>query len=102
MGDSELLSEREVEAAVPPPWRVVDGQLTASYQTGDMVTGGGFVAKIIEAAEDANHHPDVDLRYSSVTLRLMTHDADGLTQADVDLARKLADLARHLDLTPLA
>jgi 4a-hydroxytetrahydrobiopterin dehydratase len=46
-----------------------------------------FVAFVGELAEAKNHHPDVDIRYNQVTLRLSTHDAGGITAKDFELAR---------------
>ena len=48
-----------------------------------------FVNRVAELAEAADHHPDVDIRYSKVTLTLSTHDAGGLTGRDFDLAGKV-------------
>jgi 4a-hydroxytetrahydrobiopterin dehydratase len=48
-----------------------------------------FVNQVGALAEAANHHPDVDIRYSKVTLVLTTHDAGGLTANDFDLAEKI-------------
>ena len=54
----------------------------------------GFVNRVADAAEAADHHPDIDIRYSKVTLGLVTHDAGGLTRRDVALAERADDLAR--------
>lgn len=54
-----------------------------------------FVNQVAEAAEAANHHPDIDIRWDTVTLRLSTHSAGGITQADVDLAGQIDALARQ-------
>ena len=48
-----------------------------------------FVNRVAELAEKANHHPDIDIRYSKVTLTLSTHDAGGITQNDIDLAKAI-------------
>ena len=48
-----------------------------------------FVNRVADAAESANHHPDIDIRYAKVTLTLSTHDAGGITQNDVDLAKAI-------------
>jgi 4a-hydroxytetrahydrobiopterin dehydratase len=48
-----------------------------------------FVNAVGERAEAANHHPDIDIRWDTVTLRLSTHSEGGLTQKDVDLAREI-------------
>ena len=47
-------------------------------------------------ANAANHHPDIDLRHEGVTVRLATHDADGLSERDVELARKISGAAREM------
>ena len=47
-----------------------------------------FVNRVAELAEEAGHHPDIDIRYNRVRLALVTHDADGLTSKDFDLAAR--------------
>ena len=54
------------------------------------------MARIIDAAEDLNHHPDIDIRYSSVYLALMTHSVGALTELDVDLANAISKIAAEL------
>ncbi|QYY43710.1 4a-hydroxytetrahydrobiopterin dehydratase [Aneurinibacillus thermoaerophilus] len=51
-----------------------------------------FVNRVGEFAEDANHHPDIDIRYNKVKLRLITHDENGLTGKDFALAQKINQL----------
>ena len=51
-----------------------------------------FVNAVAEAAEAANHHPDIAISWNKVTLRLSTHDAGGLTQLDLDLAGRIDGL----------
>jgi 4a-hydroxytetrahydrobiopterin dehydratase len=48
-----------------------------------------FVNAVGALAEKANHHPDIDIRWNTVTLRLTNHDAGGLTQKDLDMARAI-------------
>jgi 4a-hydroxytetrahydrobiopterin dehydratase len=52
-----------------------------------------LVDAVAQAAEDADHHPDIDIRWRTVTFRLSTHSAGGVTDKDVTLARKINDLA---------
>jgi pterin-4a-carbinolamine dehydratase len=59
------------------------------FRTGSFATGVKFVDGIGKVADAANHHPDVDLRYSGVTVRLTADDVDGLSQRDVELARQI-------------
>ncbi len=52
-----------------------------------------FVNKLVAPAEAAGHHPDITISYNRVTISLTTHDAGGLTQKDLTLAKTLAQLA---------
>lgn len=45
-----------------------------------------FVDRVADVVREVNHHPDVDIRWNRVTLKLVTHSAGGLTQADIDTA----------------
>ena len=80
-------------------WRVVSGAASAYFATGSFRAGVALVDAIGVLADVANHHPDVDLRYPSVVVRLMTHDVDGLSSRDVDLARQISAAARELGVT---
>lgn len=51
-----------------------------------------FVDRVAEAAESADHHPDIDIRYTKVTFALSTHDAGGITRADARLAHEIEAL----------
>ena len=55
----------------------------------DFAAAMALVNRIAEEAESANHHPDIDIRYSKVSLTLSTHDAGGITQNDLDLAKAI-------------
>jgi 4a-hydroxytetrahydrobiopterin dehydratase len=63
--------------------------LTRTYQFRNFDGSMDFVNRVAELAEKANHHPDIDIRYSKVTLTLSTHDAGGITQNDIDLAKAI-------------
>lgn len=52
-----------------------------------------FVNKVAEAAEQANHHPDIDIRYNTITMALMSHDAGGVTKRDVRMAGTINKIA---------
>jgi 4a-hydroxytetrahydrobiopterin dehydratase len=68
----------------------------AVFRTGSFDVGAALVARIAELADAANHHPDIDLRYGSVTVRLTSHDVGGLSQRDAALARDISAAAREL------
>jgi 4a-hydroxytetrahydrobiopterin dehydratase len=77
-----------------PDWRVLLGRIEASFRAGSFEAGASFVGRIATAAGAADHHPDVDLRYPDrVSVALVTHAANGLTDADVALARTISELA---------
>ena len=68
-------------------------ELVRTFQFKDFRQSLSFVNKVGEAAEDAGHHPDIDIRYNRVRLSLTTHDAGGLTEKDFDLAGRATRLA---------
>jgi 4a-hydroxytetrahydrobiopterin dehydratase len=63
-----------------------------------MAKGLDFAARVGTAADEANHHPDLTVTYPRVHVLLTTHDADGLTQRDVDLARQISAIAKELSI----
>lgn len=93
----ELLSE-DAFAREPglDDWVVRDGVACARFLTGSFAAGVALIDAIGVLADRANHHPDVDLRYREVAVRLVTHEADGLTARDAALARAISAAARDL------
>lgn len=79
-------------------WRVLSPGACAHFRTGSFATGVALVDAIGQLADAANHHPDVDLRYGSVTVRLTSHDVAGLSERDLELARQISAAARSLDV----
>ena len=74
-------------------WTFRDGTLHAHFETGDFATGLKLLNRVGEAAEAMNHHPDLDLRYPHLEITLSSHDAGGVTDRDVALARTISELA---------
>ena len=78
-------------------WREVLRTLQTRFRCGDFARAAVLVTRIVQAADEADHHPDVDLRYPDVVrVVLATHVTGGLTTADVELARRLSALAREV------
>ena len=73
-------------------WKIEAGELVKTFQFKDFVASLHFVNRVGELAEQAGHHPDIDIRYNRVRLALTTHDAGGLTQKDFDLATQAQKL----------
>jgi len=91
----EKLTSKQILDARLGDWRKLAQALHARFLTGDFVTGLEFVTAVVEAAEAANHHPDVTLTYRFVDMKLISHDASQLTQRDIDLARRISEIARE-------
>ncbi len=81
-------------------WRVVGEGACAYFRTGSFAAGARLVNAISELAGLEDHHPDVDLRYEGVTVRLITLTADycGLSERDLELARRISAIARELGI----
>ena len=73
-----------------PEWAVEDGVLVRYWNFKDFVAAMAFVNRVAAMAEEAGHHPDVDIRYSKVKLGLVSHDAGGITAKDAKMARQLS------------
>ena len=76
-----------------PDWRMGDNALHTRYDTGNFAAGLRLVNAIGEAAEAANHHPDLDLRYPYLDVTLSSHDAGKVTDRDLSLAKRISELA---------
>jgi len=86
------------ESAGVEDWRVVGEGACAYFRTGSFAAGTRLVSAIGELAGIEDHHPDVDLRYEGVTVRLITVAPDyyGLSERDLELARQISAIARKL------
>ncbi|WP_344782795.1 4a-hydroxytetrahydrobiopterin dehydratase [Microbacterium kribbense] len=79
-------------------WRFADDAVSAVFTTGDFATGARLFEAIAALAEAANHHPDVEVTYPKVQVRLTSHDAGGVTRKDVELAAAISQAARDLGI----
>lgn len=88
------LPDAEVEAFIKshPKWSWADEEITRTFEFGDFAESMGFVTRVALAAEKADHHPDIDVRWNKVTLTLSTHSAGGLTEKDLSLADQIDGL----------
>jgi 4a-hydroxytetrahydrobiopterin dehydratase len=86
------------EAAGVEDWRVLFTGAFAHFRTGTFAKGLALVDAIGEMAEAADHHPDLDLRYSGLTVRLISHDIGGLSRRDLKLAQRISAKARELEV----
>lgn len=92
----KMLSQDEVarELQSLPEWSTrSDGAIGRLYRFDDYSAVINFVTKVADVAERLQHHPDMAVRYSSVEVTFVTHDAGGLTRKDFDAAREVDRLA---------
>ena len=94
----QVLRFPEVQAEGLADWRFFLMKLHARFKTGSFVKGLELVTRITEAAEEADHHPDVVLTYPQVDVDLHSHDVHGVTSRDVDLARRISEIAAELGI----
>ncbi len=73
-------------------WRGQPASIVRCFAFRDFAAAMEFVNRVARLAEEANHHPDIDIRWNKVTLVLSTHSAGGLTEKDFNLARKIDGL----------
>ena len=79
-----------------PLWTKRARTITREFQFEGFMDAVGFVIRVARAAEKADHHPDIDIRWNRVTLALTTHSEGGLTAKDFSMARQCgAIFSRH-------
>jgi 4a-hydroxytetrahydrobiopterin dehydratase len=91
----QTLSAETVDAALKSggiAWERQGDQLIKITKAKDFAGALALVNEVGRLAEAADHHPDIDLRWNEVTLRLTTHSAHGLTEKDLALARSIDEL----------
>lgn len=83
------LSDREIEQRLEslPRWEREGDRIRREYDLADFVEAVEFTGELVDPAEQANHHPDLEVSWGSVVVNLTTHDAGALTDNDFDLAR---------------
>ena len=95
MADKLAGAEREAALAALEGWEEVDGRdaIQKSFTFADFNEAFGFMGRIALAAEKADHHPEWFNVYNRVEITLSTHDAGGLSQRDIELAKFIDSVA---------
>jgi 4a-hydroxytetrahydrobiopterin dehydratase len=86
-----VLTDDQVDAALADleGWERADGALRRSIEFGAFLDGIDAVRRVGEHAEAKDHHPDIDIRWRTVTFALVTHSEGGITSKDVEMARDI-------------
>jgi 4a-hydroxytetrahydrobiopterin dehydratase len=92
---AERLTDADVDGglAALPGWEREGNAIVKEFTLADFPAAIAFVVQVGFAAEQADHHPDIDLRWRRVRLELTTHDAGGLTALDLALASAIEGIA---------
>ncbi|MGJ5675884.1 MAG: 4a-hydroxytetrahydrobiopterin dehydratase [Nostochopsis sp.] len=92
---AHLLTEAEVQnlANNLSGWTIEGSKLHSQRQFKDFLQAMEFVNKLVDPAESAGHHPDIEISYNKVRITLTTHDAGGLTQKDFELAKEISQIS---------
>ena len=87
----QKLSDLEIQRALGglSGWSRRGDTITKTYTFDKFANGIAFVGRVAVVADEMDHHPDIDIRYTKVTMSLSTHDAGGVTASDLKLAEKI-------------
>lgn len=91
---SDKLSAEEIENWIKkvPEWENEDKSISREVEFDEFMEAIDFVNSVAEISDEANHHPDIDIRFTTVTLRLTTHSAGGLTSNDFEVGSRIDNL----------
>jgi 4a-hydroxytetrahydrobiopterin dehydratase len=92
---ADLLTDEEIESRLEgSEWTHEGDEIVRNWEFDDFAGALAFVNRVADAAEEANHHPDILLHgWNKVRLSLTNHSAGGLTAVDFDMAGRFGDLA---------
>jgi 4a-hydroxytetrahydrobiopterin dehydratase len=89
----DLLSPAALSEALQGlEWQLDGGELVKIVRKRDFADALAYVNSVGALAEEVDHHPDIDIRWDTVTLRLLTHSRGGITDADISLAHNIDGL----------
>jgi 4a-hydroxytetrahydrobiopterin dehydratase len=88
--DARALAEKLEDL---PGWTGDTASLTRAVKAPEFLAGIRLVDAVAQVAEELDHHPDIDIRWRTVTFTLSTHSEGGVTSKDVDLAHRISALA---------
>ncbi len=91
---SDLLDADDLHSALKkcPEWEYENKSITRTIEFEEFNDAIDFVNDLAEIAEEAQHHPDITIRHTKVTLKLTTYDAGGVTNLDIELAQRVDNL----------
>jgi 4a-hydroxytetrahydrobiopterin dehydratase len=96
MAEKGLSSDAEIRGALSelPGWKLQGKEITKTFDMKGFKAAMAFAGTVGELAERADHHPDILIQYRKVTVTLTSHDAGGITDRDLRLARQIEAAAK--------
>jgi len=93
-----LLTENEIKSALPQlnNWKLLDNCIEKKFVFTDFLEAMKFINAVAASAEAMQHHPEWSNVYNKVTVALTTHDAGGITQKDITLAKKIDEIENSI------
>jgi len=96
---ADVLDQRQIHAALAdhPHWEFRDEALVRLIDAPSFMAGIRLVDEVAVVADGLNHHPDIDIRWTTITFRLSTHAVGGVTEYDVELAGRIDGIVERLN-----
>ena len=93
-----LLTKDEIKSALPQlnNWKLLDDCIEKKFVFTDFLEAMKFINAVAPSAEAMQHHPEWSNVYNKVTVTLTTHDAGGITQKDIALAKKMDEIENSI------
>ncbi|ACV12985.1 transcriptional coactivator/pterin dehydratase [Halorhabdus utahensis DSM 12940] len=89
---TDVLDDDEIDDRLPAGWERDGDEIVRTFEFDAYLDGVGFAAAAGGLAQEAFHHPEMTIGWREVEVRLTTHEADGITDADLELAGRFNDL----------
>jgi 4a-hydroxytetrahydrobiopterin dehydratase len=87
------MTDEEIRGAIPAGWTLVGDSIRRELTFDGFTAAVAFVDRLVAPANEARHHPDLEIHYNRVLVSLSTHDEGGVTQRDISMAATIEELA---------
>ncbi|EMA44026.1 4a-hydroxytetrahydrobiopterin dehydratase [Halococcus saccharolyticus] len=89
---AEILSDDEISENAPAEWQQDGDEIVRVYEFEEYLDGVAFVTEVAEIADEEFHHPEIQVRFDEVEVRLTSHEAGGVTDQDIEMAGRFDDV----------